>query len=209
MPSSDSVAGGPDAPSSSSHAFSSDDNAFSSSSPRGLNFQPEGPPSDPLPPSIAATVESSSAILDFLSPDSFNPRHFDRDLEKEAKLDEVDSGLSVAKKDARMIGCFEILHGHYVKYREHYVAALSDASQSRGMREDEAFRVMLHGSWVACYHNVNDIHLGRFHRGILSDQETAEILKRTPETPYSFSRKQTEVVERVTSVLQVSIGQKP
>ncbi|PHJ18235.1 transmembrane protein [Cystoisospora suis] len=69
------------------------------------------------------------------------------------------------------------------------------------MREDEILKVVFHGAWVACHHNLRQEHSGLLARLIsgekLSTAEEYSLLYRHPRrTPFRFSKKQHNFAEQ-------------
>eukprot|EP00922_Rhytidocystis_sp_ex-Travisia-forbesii_P039737 GHVS01059110.1.p1 GENE.GHVS01059110.1~~GHVS01059110.1.p1 ORF type:complete len:298 (+),score=80.99 GHVS01059110.1:42-935(+) len=121
---------------------------------------------------------------------------------EEAWLDNVDAKLKDFERQQRMVMCFDFTQRHYTRHRELYIQQARSSSTKLQMREDEAMRLMFHGSLVSCYHNIREKDVDLHSRDRLTPEDERRILTRHKHTPLRFSAQQMRLLETIVSSTQ-------
>eukprot|EP00922_Rhytidocystis_sp_ex-Travisia-forbesii_P006337 GHVS01009183.1.p1 GENE.GHVS01009183.1~~GHVS01009183.1.p1 ORF type:complete len:272 (+),score=45.15 GHVS01009183.1:154-969(+) len=156
----------------------------------------------------AEFVSASSDVLNSITSEAslsspFSTENTTLENAEEASLDNVDEKLQEFERQQRMVLCFDFTQRHYAKYREVYVSQARSSSKQLQMREDEAMRLMFHGSLVACYHNINEKDIDVYSKDAgFSTEDEKRILTRHKQTPLRFSAKQMKLLEKIVSTTQ-------
>lgn len=141
-------------------------------------------------------------VLEKLTADISSPLSAEPDVNTEATLDNIDEKLREFEKEQRLVLCFDVTQKHYITHRAAYVEQARMSSRQLNMRDDEAMRLMFHGSLVACYSNLREKDVDHYAQGKLTEQDENRILMRHPDTPTRFSTNQMKLLEKIVASTQ-------